>query len=279
MTAWVLGLWLAATPLEDAKKHLDAGRLDDVLFALDGKTFDAGEKPRAAALLGEAAKRAVAKQDDLLALQFATMALKLDAAHAAALEAAARASLRQEQFEAAEKYADAWLALDVTNGPARLLRARLAAEAGEWQLVVDQLDQVKLSGADAKQARQLKDKAVKELAESRAARSAVADLERQLAKAAGQRGGGFAAPPVAARTSDVVLYSTAWCPYCKQAREYFRKKGVGFVERDLEKDEGAVQELGQKAAAAGVKPQGVPVIDVRGKLILGFDRAQLDAAL
>jgi glutaredoxin len=274
----LLCLMLAASPLDEAKAHLDGGRLDDVLFALDGKTFEAADKPRAAALLGDAAKRATVKKDDLLALQFAAMALKLDPAQRQALEAAARASFAQEQFEAAEKYADRWLATDVTNAQARLLRARLAEAAGEWQLVVDHLDQAKLVGPDAAAAKALKAKAVKELAEKRAARSSVASLERQLAMAAEQRTGGFNTPARVA-SSDVVLYSTTWCGYCRQAREYLKKKGVSYTERDIEKDEGAVEELGKKAVAAGVRPQGVPVIDVRGKLILGFDRAALDDAL
>ncbi|MEW5738197.1 MAG: glutaredoxin domain-containing protein [Myxococcota bacterium] len=277
MVTTVLWVVLAAAPLDEAKAHLEAGRLDDVLFALDQKTFTGEEKPKAAALLGDAAKKAYAKKDDMLALQFASMALKLEPAQKDALEAAARASFRQQQFEPAEKYADAWLALDVTNGQARLLRARLADEAGDWQVVVDQLDQAKLTGADASQAKALKAKAVKELAEKRASRSAVASLERQLAKAAEQRTGGFNAPIPA--SSDVVLYATSWCGYCRKAREYFNKKGVKYVERDIEKDEGAAQELAAKASAAGVRPQGVPVIDVRGKLILGFDRAALDDAL
>lgn len=271
---WVL---LAAGPLDEAKAHLAAGRLDDVLFALDGKSFTGEEKPRAAALLGDAAKKAFAKKDDLLALQLAAMALKQEPAQKSALEAAARASYRQQQFEPAEKYADAWLATDVTNGAARLLRAKLAEEAGEWQLVVDQLDQAKLTGADSAQAKTLKAKAVKELAEQRAARSTVAGLERQLALAAEQRAGGFNKPvPV---SGDVVLYATSWCGYCRQAREYFKKKGVKYVEKDLEKDEGAAEELATKASAAGVRPQGVPVIDVKGKLILGFDRPALEEAL
>ncbi|MCC6337131.1 MAG: NrdH-redoxin [Myxococcales bacterium] len=80
-------------------------------------------------------------------------------------------------------------------------------------------------------------------------------------------------------SGDVVLYATSWCGYCRQAREYFKKKGVKYVEKDLEKDEGAAEELATKASAAGVRPQGVPVIDVKGKLILGFDRPALEEAL
>ena len=56
-------------------------------------------------------------------------------------------------------------------------------------------------------------------------------------------------------------------------------QGVSFVERDLGREMSAVQELAQKAAAAQVIIRGVPVIDVRGKLLQGFDPKQLDQAL
>lgn len=280
MTTALLVALLAASPLESARSHLDAGKLDDVLFDLDGQKFEGDDKPKAAALLGEAAKKAYGKKDDLLALQFASMALKLEPAQAQALEAAARGSFRQQQFEAAERYADQWVNQDLTNASAHLLRAQLAEEAGDWQLVVDHLDQAKLAGADAAKAKTLRAKAVKELAERRASRSAVASLDRELAEAMKRRAGtgGFTTPPAAA-TSDVVLYSTSWCGYCRQTREYLKKKKVAFVERDVEKDEGAAEELSRKAVAAGVRPQGVPVLDVRGKLILGYSPQEIDAAL
>lgn len=278
---FALLLLLAASPLDTAREHLASGRLDDVLFALDGQAFTGDDKPKAAALLGEAAQKAWAKKDDFLALQFSAMALKLDGAQPQALEAAARSSFRQKSFEDAEKFADWWINTDVTNAEAHVLRAQFADEAGDWQVVIDHLDQAgKLKGAAAGTAKKLRAKAEKELAERRASRSAVASLERQLAMAAAQRADSAPSTTRAfAASSDVVLYSTSWCGYCKQARQYLKSKGVHFVERDVEKDEGAAAELGKKAVAAGVRPQGVPVIDVRGKLILGFDREALDDAL
>jgi glutaredoxin-like YruB-family protein len=276
----LLLLLLAASPLDTAREHLKAGRFDDVLFALDGKTFEGEDKARAASLLGEAAQGAMAKGDDFLALQFAQMALKLNPEEGRALEAAARAAMKQQQFDAAERYADKWILTDVKNGSARLLRAQLAAEAGEWAVVVDHLDQAKLKGADVAAGKALRARAAKELDEKTSALSTVAALERQMAEAASKArangGAGFARP---ARTEGVVIYTTTWCGYCKKAKAYLKKKGVDFVEKDIEKDQDAAQELAQKAAAANVMPQGVPVIDVHGKLILGFDEAAIAAAL
>lgn len=278
MTA-LLFLLLAAAPLDTAREHLQAGRLDEVLFALDGKTFEGGDKAKAATLLGEAAQGAMQKGDDFLALQFAQMALKLDPAEGRALEAAARAAKKQQQFEAAERYADKWILTDVKNGSARLLRAELAAEAGEWAVVLDHLEQAKLKGAEAQAARALRAKAAKELDERNAALSNVAALERQVEKAASRArasGAGFTQP---VKSDGVIIYTTTWCGYCKKAKAYLKKRGVDFVEKDVEKDAEAAEELAQKAATANVKPSGVPVIDVRGKLILGFDEPALAAAL
>ena len=76
----LLLLVLAGSPLDAAKKHLAAGKLDDVLFDLDGKTFTDAEKPMAAQVLGSAARAGLDAKDYVLSLQFAQMALRLDKA-------------------------------------------------------------------------------------------------------------------------------------------------------------------------------------------------------
>lgn len=281
MTSLLL-LLLTAAPLDAARGHLEAGQLDDVLFDLDGKSVAEDEKPKAAALLGEAAQAAVKKADDLLALQFAQMALKLDPVELRALEAAARTSFKQQQFEAAEKYADRWILADLKSGAARLLRAELAVEAGEWDVAVDQLDQGKFArGPEAEKAKALRAKAGKELKERKASLTSIAALERQIAEATAKAksggGGGFTRPSGA--SAGVTVYTTSWCGYCKKTKEFLQKRGVDFVEKDIEKDPDAAQELSQKAAAAGVRVGGVPVTDVRGKLIVGFDERRLAASL
>lgn len=79
--------------------------------------------------------------------------------------------------------------------------------------------------------------------------------------------------------SGVVLYSTSWCSACRAAREYLTSQGVAFVEKDIETDQAAAQELLAKARAAGISPGGVPVIDVHGTLMQGFDAERLSALL
>ncbi len=274
----LLLLLFTASPLDAARTHLDEGKLDDVLFDLDGKQFSGDEKPKAAALLGEAALKSYAKKDDFLALQFSQMARKLNAAEEKALEAEARANFRQQQFEAAEAAADAWVRAAPKNASARLLRAQLAEAAGEWQVVVDQLGAVKLTGADEAAAAALRGKAQKEIAEASAARSEVKGLEMKLLEAQRRAASSPSASRAVASTG-VVLYSAAWCGYCKKERAWLKAKGVNFTERDIEKDNGAAEELARKASAAGVRPRGVPVTDVRGTLVEGFDEPRLTALL
>lgn len=91
---------------------------------------------------------------------------------------------------------------------------------------------------------------------------------------------GLAPPePTAAVHGDVIVYKTAWCGVCKKVESYLKKKGVPYTAKDIEKDRAAAAELQAKAAAQKVKTGSVPVIDVKGTLIVGFDRARLEKML
>lgn len=72
----------------------------------------------------------------------------------------------------------------------------------------------------------------------------------------------------------VIVYSATWCAFCHAAKEYFDKLGVKYTDKDVEKDpkDGleAVEKSGQR---------GIPVIDIDGDIIIGFDRPKIDAAL
>lgn len=74
----------------------------------------------------------------------------------------------------------------------------------------------------------------------------------------------------------VVIYMASWCGACKAAKAYLRQRNVAFEEHDIEKDPRAAADMQRKARAAGVSPRGVPVIDFRGTLVLGFDKEQLN---
>jgi glutaredoxin len=77
----------------------------------------------------------------------------------------------------------------------------------------------------------------------------------------------------------VIIYGTSWCGACAAARQFFTAHGVPFVDKDIEKDQKSQVELLRKAKQAGVAVNGVPVIDFRGTLILGFDQARLESLL
>jgi glutaredoxin len=77
----------------------------------------------------------------------------------------------------------------------------------------------------------------------------------------------------------VTLYGASWCGACKQARAYLRERRIPFADKDIEKDEAAARELRDKAQRLGVPADRIPIIDVRGRLLVGFDRARLEALL
>lgn len=73
----------------------------------------------------------------------------------------------------------------------------------------------------------------------------------------------------------VIIYSTTWCGFCKMAMQYLDQKGIPYVDKDVEADAEAYHEFASKMGPHS----GVPVIDINGTLILGFDRPKIDAAL
>lgn len=74
-------------------------------------------------------------------------------------------------------------------------------------------------------------------------------------------------------TPKVIIYSTTWCAFCKTEKQYLDKKGVAYIEKDVEEDKDAYEELMNKN---GGMFQGVPVTDIAGDLVLGFDRRKID---
>lgn len=69
-------------------------------------------------------------------------------------------------------------------------------------------------------------------------------------------------PPAA---KQVVLYSTSWCGYCKQARAYFQQNGISYTDRDIEKDPAA------KRAYEQLQGHGVPLIMIGSQRLEGFN--------
>jgi glutaredoxin 3 len=80
-------------------------------------------------------------------------------------------------------------------------------------------------------------------------------------------------------TPVVTIYGTSWCGACRAAREYMTAHKIPFADKDIERDPSAAQELADKASKMGIPTDRVPVIDVRGRLLLGFDRERIEALL
>ena len=63
----------------------------------------------------------------------------------------------------------------------------------------------------------------------------------------------------------VTIYSTSTCPYCVYAKDYFKNKGVAYEDKNVGIDREAGQEMIKKSGQ-----MGVPVIDIDGEIIVGF---------
>lgn len=72
----------------------------------------------------------------------------------------------------------------------------------------------------------------------------------------------------------VTVYSADWCAFCHAAKDYLSKIGVKFTEKNVEENRDYMQEAVDKSGQTGI-----PVIDIDGKIIIGFDRSQIDATL
>jgi glutaredoxin len=119
-------------------------------------------------------------------------------------------------------------------------------------------------------------------------------LRKKTGPTLGSRGPGESAPAAGSDASSgqpssvdstgavkplVIVYGASWCGACHEAMAYMKKKGVPFIEKDIEKDAGAEREMRSKLAKAGMNSGSIPILDVRGKILVGFSRESLDQAL
>lgn len=72
----------------------------------------------------------------------------------------------------------------------------------------------------------------------------------------------------------VALYSTPSCGYCRVAKDYLNKQSVRFQEYNVAADHQKAQEMVRKSGQ-----MGVPVLDINGKIIVGFNQPAIDQAL
>jgi glutaredoxin-like YruB-family protein len=68
----------------------------------------------------------------------------------------------------------------------------------------------------------------------------------------------------------VKMFTTPTCGYCRQAKDFFNDNNVSFSEVDVTKDQVALRDMADRSGQ-----MGVPVIDVDGEIVIGFDRERL----
>jgi glutaredoxin-like YruB-family protein len=76
------------------------------------------------------------------------------------------------------------------------------------------------------------------------------------------------------KDNKVIVYSTSTCPYCIYAKDYFKKNGVSFEDVNVGLDRARAQEMVVKSGQ-----MGVPVIDINGSIVVGFQPELFDSLL
>ena len=72
----------------------------------------------------------------------------------------------------------------------------------------------------------------------------------------------------------VTVYSTQSCPFCIRAKQYLKDNNIEFTNFDVGSDQTKAQEMMKKSGQ-----MGVPVIDIEGEIIVGFDKEKIKEAL
>ena len=72
----------------------------------------------------------------------------------------------------------------------------------------------------------------------------------------------------------ITIYSTPQCPYCHMAKDYLKEKGFKYDDINVLEDSAAAADMIEKSGQ-----RGVPVIDIDGKIIIGFDKDAINESL
>jgi len=72
----------------------------------------------------------------------------------------------------------------------------------------------------------------------------------------------------------VTVYSTSTCPYCIRAKQFLKEHKIEFEDIDVSVNQERAQEMIKKSGQ-----MGVPVLDIDGEIIVGFDKAKIEAKL
>ncbi len=73
---------------------------------------------------------------------------------------------------------------------------------------------------------------------------------------------------------NVKVYSTSTCPYCLMVKDFLKKNNIEFESLDVGVSQQAKQEMLDKSGQ-----MGVPVLDIDGQIIVGFDKEAITKTL
>ncbi len=265
----------AEDPLAGARKALEAADYERVLDEVNAAK---GVPPAdAAVVLTRAGHLALDQKDRAMASLYCEMAIKRAPGDRAPLDLCMKIAFEEERWEDVDIWGEALARLAPKDADVALLRGQAALAEGDWQRAVDIL-KPHAKGPKGKQVAALVERAEGQLQEEKAAAAEQKALEERLRKAIAEArrldsgGAGLAGGSRGGGGDDgVYLYTTTWCGVCKRAKQWLDKKGIRYVERDVENDPGASEELAEKCQKARTRPRGVPVLDARGKILVGFD--------
>lgn len=73
---------------------------------------------------------------------------------------------------------------------------------------------------------------------------------------------------------EVIVYTTPSCPWCNAVKQYLEERGIPYTEIDVSQDQAAAMEMIRKSGQ-----MGVPVVEIDGEIVIGFDKERLDYLL
>lgn len=73
---------------------------------------------------------------------------------------------------------------------------------------------------------------------------------------------------------NIILYSTSQCPFCKMTRDFMKENNIEFTDHNVGEDQNMLDEMVKKSGQ-----MGVPVIDIDGTIIVGFDKPKISQVL
>ncbi len=73
---------------------------------------------------------------------------------------------------------------------------------------------------------------------------------------------------------EVRVYTTPNCPWCAAVKQYLEERDIPYIEIDVSQDQQAALEMIEKSGQ-----MGVPVVEIDGEIVIGFDKERLDYLL